>query len=201
VASSLDRRVCSRVAAVTVVALGLLAPEAGCSQGQGEGALTGTLTVADCDLHAEAFDLQPDYFSAEPVDDILEIRLQSGSDIDIYSDGLRIFIRDVSDISQSMLGVPLAIGDEASPISATLYLNESCRAGRRDVPRVLSSTTGTIVFDAIYAQNVDSGQRAIRAQIPQIDLVDSTSPDDRFGTVTGWFSFFYQRGRPSQRYP
>ena len=193
-ASSRERWLLSGVCAVAL--------SIGCSQGQGEGALTGTLTVGDCGLAGAAFDLQPDYFTAEIVDELLDIRIQSSSDLDIYTDGLHLLVHDVSAVRRSMLGTPLAIGGPDAPVTATLYLNETCPAGRRAVPRLLESTGGSIVFEALYAPSVDGGsERAIRAQIPQITLQDPGMPDERFGAVSGWFSFFYQRGRPSQRYP
>lgn len=198
-ASSRERWLVSGVVAVT---LGL-----GCSQGQGEGALSGTLTVADCGLHDAAFDLQPDFFSGEIVDKLLEIRVQSGSDLDVYSDGLHLLVRDVNAVS-AMLGTPLAIGGEDAPVSATLYLNEKCPGSRRDVPRVLVATSGSIVFDAIYAPAIDDGERSIRVPSPAgLQLTfgpdPAADPDlpERSGSLSGWFSFFYQRGRPSQRYP
>ena len=179
----------------SVIALGV-----GCSQGQGDGALTGTITIADCGLAAASYDLQPTFFSAEVVDDLLEIRVQRSSDFDIYSDGLHLLVHHLSEVKRS-LGTPLALGGEDAPVTATLYLNDTCRAGRHDVPRVLGAVGGTIVFESIYAPAVDASDRAIRAQIPQITLQDPGLPDSRFGTVTGWVTFFYQRGRPSQRFP
>lgn len=198
-ASSPERWLVSGAIAVAV--------SVGCSQGQGEGALTGTLTVADCGLSAAPFDLQPTFFSGEIVDQLLAIRVQSGSDLEVYSDGLHLLVHDVADV-RAMLGVPLAIGGEGAPVSATLFLNNTCPPGRRDVPRVLVATGGSITFDAIYAPAIDEGERAIRVLAPD-SLQLSFAPDpaadpdlpERSGNLSGWFSFFYQRGRPSQRYP
>jgi hypothetical protein len=105
----------------------------------------GTLNVTDC--WSGAFDLQPDFFSAVPYRQSLELRIQNGGDYETFSDGVVIQMDDIAPIRPSntgagLYGVPLEVSLPAgvSPpgvpitpnpnpasVHLTLYLNRSCR--------------------------------------------------------------------------
>ena len=57
-----------------------------CSQGEGSGKVAGTLNVPDC--WTGPFDLSADFLAGEPYRQGLQIRIQSGSDFESFSDGL-----------------------------------------------------------------------------------------------------------------
>jgi len=118
-----------------------------CSQGEGEGRITGTLNVPDC--WSGGFELSPDFFGAVPYREGLQLRIQSGSDFQNFSDGVSILLYDIDKIrpdpaasSPGMYGQPIkvtlppevtppGVPIEAKPdaplVGLTLYLQKSCR--------------------------------------------------------------------------
>src|SRR4051794_22728635 len=126
-----------------------------CATGSGEGSVTGTLTVTDCGIHDREFSLKPTFFAAEVIDDSLDITIRHGSDLDIYSNGLHIVVADTDMVKQTQLGTPIDLSIAAdAPVSATFYLNETCGAGRHDVPVRLAAVEGAITFNQIYAPDI-----------------------------------------------
>ena len=110
-----------------------------CTVGGGQGSVTGTLNVANC--WSGKFDLQPDFFGATPFHDQVNFRIQRGSDLENFSDGLSILVSDGTAV-RAKLGQPLAVDlpPEVSPpgvpvkaisdpavVQVTLYLQHSCR--------------------------------------------------------------------------
>jgi hypothetical protein len=132
--------------AATILALAL-ATSPGCSQGQGEGRITGTLAVGGC--WSGAFELAPDFFAGQPFGKTFQIKIQSGSDFQTFSDGLTISLYDTTTIRPDPAtgeagrygqplrvslppevtppGVPVRPDPDPAPASLTLYLQRSCR--------------------------------------------------------------------------
>lgn len=130
--------------ATSVVALvQVVAP--GCSIGDGSGYVTGTLDVPDC--WSGKFDLNPNFFAADPYNSAVTIRIQNGGDYQTYSDGISILVDNVHEIrgdapfSPSLLGRPLKVdlpagvaiaGAPVTPnpdpalVHITVYLQKSC---------------------------------------------------------------------------
>lgn len=135
-------RVRSGVAAVLVVWSSL-----SCSQGEGEGRVTGTLDVPNC--WAGAFELSPDFFAGNPFRESFQIRLQRGSDVQNFSDGVSILLYDSRKIRPDAKadnpglygqplevslppevtppGVPIVADPDPANVSLTLSLQRSCR--------------------------------------------------------------------------
>ncbi len=185
-----------------------------CSVGQGSGSVTGEVSFPECRLATTTYDLRPDFFAADFVDDpatvsghlrqILDIRVQRGSYGEWSSDGVSFLVRNVDDIA-GMLGTPLPVG-QGEPVSMTLYLGASCESGVPRtryfaLPAILDATSGTITFTAIYAPDIDPGSLHIEASFEDVRFEDPQRPTERFAQLSGSFSFFYQRGRPAQHFP
>jgi hypothetical protein len=117
---------------------------AACSQGEGEGRITGTLNVPNC--WSGAFELSPDFFGANPYREGLQLRIQNGSDFANFSDGISILINDISKIrpgpnfpgkyKQPLVvdlppevtppGVPVKATPDPALVAMSLYLQKSC---------------------------------------------------------------------------
>jgi hypothetical protein len=130
--------------ALSLIAVGTLLVAA-CSQGEGEGRITGTLNVPNC--WSGAFELSPDFFGAVPYREGLQLRIQSGSDFQNFSDGVSILIYDINKIrpgpdgpgkyKQSLTvdlppevtppGTPVIAEADPALVGMTLYLQKSCR--------------------------------------------------------------------------
>lgn len=159
-----------------------------------------------CELDDPDYELVPTFFSGELVEDVLSIRVQRGSELEQFADGLMIVVRDVNEIRRQRIGLPIPIdGDWRSLVHMTLYLNDTCEAGfpnefrRRAV--LMKAVAGTVTFDAIYAPDIDAGATGIEAELDQVVFIDTATPEERHATLSGRFSFFYQRGAPAQRFP
>lgn len=173
---------------------------AGCAVGNGEGELTGTVHVADCDLDGD-FSLKPDFFAAEPFNDSLEIRIQHGSDWQVYSNGLLIFVHDATTLAAEHLNEPLDLSSPDTGIDVTFYLNETCPADRFDIPVSMTVQTGTLTFTEIYAPELSKKHVKTEAVLTNAHFEDAAQPENRNADVAGSFSFLYVRGRPGQRFP
>jgi hypothetical protein len=180
---------------------------AACSVGEGQGELTAAVVVSDfCELEDPALDLNPTFFAGEVTLDQLVIRVQRGSQVESESDGLIILVRDVNEIKRQRIGLPIPIdSDERSLVQVVLYLNGTCPVGFPDEfgvpPVVLEAASGEITFRHIYAPELDSDSTGIEAEISGVEFADVEMPEQRHATLDGWFSFFYQRGAPAQRFP
>jgi hypothetical protein len=98
---------------------GLLALGTGCSVGQGTGSVTSTdLFAHECwgtpvdATHAvgAAYDMQPNFFAANPYRTSLQIWVQHGSDLTEVSDGLAVLIDDICPIRSAIPGTSAAAG-------------------------------------------------------------------------------------------
>lgn len=192
-----------------VAALGwaLVTSSLGCSVGEGQGQIGGHVVAADfCMLDQSDYELVPSFFGAQVTEDHLDMRVQRGSAFEQFSDGLSIHVRDVNEVRRQRIGLPIPIdGDWLSIVQMVFYLNETCEAGfpneHRRRPVVLEGVGGTVTFRAIYAPDIDPGATGIEARLDEVFFVDAEDPEGRHATLSGSFSFFYQRGAPAQRFP
>jgi hypothetical protein len=180
---------------------------AGCSVGEGQGEITAAVHVEGfCEVDEEAFELAPSFFSAEVTEELLDLRVQRGSQIESNSDGLYINVRDVNDVARQRIGLPIPISDaDDALVRLVFFLNATCPTGFpeefRESPVNLKAVSGTITFREIYAPEIDPGATGISAELTGVYCEDPDVPDERHATLDGWFSFFYQRGAPAQRFP
>ncbi len=178
----------------------------GCSVGQGQGELSGYVVAPDCDIDEPAYDLSPSFFSAEVTARQLNIRVQRGSDIEGYSDGVMIQVRDVNEVFRNRIGIPIPVDPEdSSLLQAVFYLNQTCPSGFPDFfdtqPVIMEAQSGSIVFDAIYAPDIEAGAVLIEGELQDVRFAATDAPEVTNGSLSGHFSFFYQRGSPAQRFP
>lgn len=190
-ASSLDR-----IALCLVLA-------GGCSVGVGEGQATGVVNSPDCDLENEPYTLDPNFFAADPVEagDRLEIRVQRGGDFEDKSDGLALLVTGTTEIAATLLGVDQPLGAADSRVVLSLYLNKTCRVDRNSQPVNYIADSGTIRFTSIYTPDASDNETEIAAEFDDVVLTDDATPDERNATLSGYFRFLYNRGRPAQRFP
>jgi hypothetical protein len=139
-----------RAAGGALVATVIVALHPGCifaitqtSLGQGDGTVTGALSVPDC--WSGGFDLQPDFFAGVPYLDSYDIRIQNGSDFETFSDGLSILVDNVHAIrpdngpglyGQALTvslpagvtppGVPIKANPNPASVHMSLYLARTC---------------------------------------------------------------------------
>ena len=180
---------------------------AGCSIGQGDGEIGGTLVATDfCGVDDPSYELHPSFYSGEVTGDSMNLRIQRGSDLEGFADGLVIHLRDVNEIEGQRIGLPIAISDEETALAQVVfYANETCPSGFpdefRERPVIFEASGGTITFTSIYAPEGNPGSTLIEASIEGATFADPELPEERHASLDGWFSFFYQRGAPAQRFP
>lgn len=175
----------------------------GCAVGDGEGRVAGLVTALDCDLEGDRYDLRPTFFGASAFEDFLDVRIQRGSDFEDRSDGLLLSIARASEL-KDLLGTPVPLRDEPGAlVRMGLYLNATCPWDFTglDRPMVMSADEGVIVFDAVYAPEVDDGAPRTAARFQDVRLRDPSDPDGRHAVLSGSFRFIFNRGRPAQRFP
>lgn len=189
-----------------MVALALIA--ASCSVGHGTGEVWGEAEIDSCHLKG-AYQLGPSAFFAQTAEQVLRIRVQRGSDIEVRSDGVAVLVEDAAFVKRNLLGQDIQVatvsssrtGDEgASRVDMTLYMNESCPAERDKTPVALSAVSGTIRFFAIYAPRVDKDEVRISAEFTDVRFEDPRT-SERWALLQGQFDFLYVRGSPAQRFP
>jgi hypothetical protein len=133
------------VSVVVACSVAMMMPS--CSQGEGSGKVAGTLNVPEC--WTGPFELNADFLAGVPYREGLQLRIQSGSDFQSFSDGLSILLYDITKVRPDpahgfpgRYGQPLSVDlppevtppgvpvvAEADPAfnSLTLYLQQSCR--------------------------------------------------------------------------
>lgn len=151
-----------------------------CSQGEGEGRITGTLNVPSC--WSGAFELSPDFFGAVPYREGLQLRIQSGSDYESFSDGLSILLYDISKIRPDPSrgfpgrykepltvdlppevtppGVPVEANPDPSIVGMTLYLQKTCRTQNvtlHAIKEVSIANDGSCVANAVMGADPTQG--------------------------------------------
>lgn len=179
---------------------------ASCSVGHGDGEVDGVVSIEGCRREGP-YQLRPTVFLAETAEQVLKIRIQRGSDIEVYSDGIGVLVEDAALVRREFLGQAIDIADPQLPdggdgprVDVTLFLNESCPAERTKTPVTLSAVGGTIRFAAIYAPKVDKDDVRIAADMENVRFEDPRV-DDRWALLNGRFDFLYVRGSPAQRFP
>jgi hypothetical protein len=143
------------VGAVIAVAFALAASP-GCSQGEGNGTISGKLNVPEC--WTGAYNLVPSFLADEPYLNSTTLRLQSSSDFETFSDGLIILVDDRTKIrpdsstgfagkygqalkvalppSVTPPGTPVKPDPDPALVSMVLNLQQTCR-------------TQTVTLDAV----------------------------------------------------
>ncbi|CAN5925803.1 hypothetical protein BH11MYX4_BH11MYX4_23330 [soil metagenome] len=118
-----------------------------CSQGEGAGKVAGTLNVPNC--WTGPFELNADFLAGVPFREALQLRIQSGSDFQSFSDGMSILLSDINKVrpdpangfagryGQPLVvdlppevappGVPVKAKADPAFVSLALYLQRSCR--------------------------------------------------------------------------
>lgn len=201
----------------------------GCSIGKGEGRVhSDMLFIGDC--WQRPYDLEPTFFAANPFEDDLSIRIQSGEESIHESDGISLLVHDLTEVRTTQLNqrLPLALPVGVTPIgfpppetprtamaNLTLYLNDTC-------PRenaALSAISGWVQFEQLFSGDPnenDSNDRwtvgsfeavmvdtrdAIARPNPGLNQEPYQFPEDRQSLVTGDFRFVFHRGTPAQPFP
>jgi len=164
------------------------------------------VVAPECEIDEPMYELAPSFFSGEVTADQLNIRIQRGSEIEGYSDGLMIQVRDVNEVFRNRIGLPIEIdAHETSLVQAVFYLNQSCPSGFPDFfvtqPVIMEAQSGAIVFHAIYAPDIEPGAVLIEGELIDVRFAATDAPEETNGSLSGTFSFFYQRGSPAQRFP
>lgn len=202
----------------------LIAVAWSCSLGEGTG------TVESARLYAEdcwdgRYDLVPDFFAAEPFRDTMHIRVQRGSDLIEFSDGIDIVVNGVADV-RGRLGEALPVtlppgvappgfpegslceGCTEHPVHMSVYLLQSCH----NANKVLYALSGTMTFEELFSGDPNEDDAAEKLTKATFDVLigdpqkiipggpdAGTIPDQ--SRLTGSFEFFFQRGQPAQPFP
>lgn len=209
----LSRR-CKRIGVLGVALLGV--GGAGCTVGDGSGAVvTERLYLQGC--WDGPFDLQPDFFAANPYrEEALLIRVQRGDNNQEASDGLTVIVTDLNAV-RAQLGRPIPVGlppgvappgqpvsgDPVPLVTLALYLHQTCRGQSS----ATYSIAGTITFDSLFSgdpneENSDERLTDATFAVQFADPRELLSADDpaavTSAVVDGNFRFFFQRGQPAQ---
>jgi hypothetical protein len=136
--------------------------DAGCNVGKGSGALAGTLYLQSCTTEhgygtqfaPAPFDLKPDFFVADPVDDFQRQFPMNRLSIRIQPNGARVEEADVFYINMAsefpvaqQLGKPIQVGI-GGLVRASLVLNATCPDAS-----VEAELDGTITFTSFGSAN------------------------------------------------
>ena len=172
---------------------------AGCAKGSGEGSATGQVWAPDCGLDGQPFELSPDFFAMQPSFsvEIIDIVVQRGSDIQSYSDGIAVFIRDPRMVKESMLGADIDLAGLASEVEMTLFLNARC-PGIARLPVVYGAVSGTIRFEQLYVPWMHNDSKETFAVFSNVEFVDNKDPEERHAVLDGDFRFLFEEGLPTQ---
>lgn len=177
----------------------------GCSVGNGEGYVVGTITDALCELDDAVVDLQPNFFVADDHLRGVTIRAQYGGTFELYSDGVSINVRE-AELEAMRLGMPVPVSNAPdSNVRMTFYYNRTCGHNKRDLEgpaTVFVAEQGTILFQQLWAPALEATSGLeIALRFQGVRFVDPTRPDDRFAVLDGEVRFIVNRGRPAQRFP
>lgn len=172
---------------------------AGCNKGSGEGSVVGQVWAPGCGLNGEPFSLDPNFFAMQPSGsvEIIDILVQRGSDLQSFTDGISVFIRDPRMVKESMLGTEIEFGGLGSAVEMTLFLNATC-PGLARLPVVYGAVSGTIRFDELYVPWMDNATKETVAVFTNVELIDNKDRDERRAVLDGDFQFLFERGLPTQ---
>lgn len=208
-------------------ACGCCALCSGCSIGEGEGSVTSDRLYAPLCWNA-AYDLKPDFFGASPFADQMTLRVQHGEKEVEVSDGVTFVIANVAEARAALgteinIALPAGVRPPHLPevtvtdpplVTMALYLHDSCH--QQNV--ALYAVSGSITFDALFSGDINEDDAADRLTDARFSVVMGDPrdgfvasepgepividyPPERLTTVTGWFRFFFNRGRPGQAFP
>lgn len=211
-----------------IVAGAALVGSAGCSVGDGEGFVRSDALFAE-ECWDDTYELNPDFFAADPFRDTMTIRVQRGSDLQEVSDVLVVLITDVPLIRESFLGVEdglavtlppgvappgVAPGSQCggspcpeSPVHIALQLQESCH----NQGTVLYGLNGSITFQHLFSGDPNEQDAAEKLIEASFDIVVGdprvTDPSvtrelpPQASRLNGYFRFYFERGQPAQAFP
>jgi hypothetical protein len=111
-----------------------------------------------------------------------------------------VLVRGASEVGAAA-GTAIDLASPEAPVTMNFYLNESCPAGRRETPVNLAAVSGQITFDSIYSPATDDDEVEIAAHFETVRFEDEDAPEERTALLSGRFRFFFNRGRPAQRFP
>ena len=202
-----------------------------CAVGQGSGDVYGSIVLPACNKDLGSYDMQANFFAGEVSGDQLVIRIQQGGGTQEYADSLTILVHDVQGTLQKIeastdhqviydVQLPKLPGSEPwlpSPdVEMTLSLRGTCgqpvySAGDQAL-LVLHAISGKITFTNMFNGDIntrDTNAKRISGSFSGVRIVDpregdASVPDSQrtqHGTISGSFSFFYQRGGPAQSFP
>jgi hypothetical protein len=197
---------------------------AGCDVGKGTGSVTGSVMLSECTTDTAydnpAFNLNPTYFVADPVDDLtnlhpqnrVSIRVQSAGNLIEEADGVFFNVSDVAMLA-NQLGQPVAVGPNTL-IRASLGLYRTCP--KRSVEMELDGTITFTKFGSPPAGTVPESF-SIKFGDPlaanfSFTIVDRraltlggsgnvTTAPEASGNIAGNFDFIVRQGRAAQAYP
>ncbi len=202
-----------------------------CTVGQGQGSVTGNLTVPNCDKDLTSYDMGPDFFAANAVNGQMTITIQKGGDYAEYADSVTIVVQDIAyvyDHIQSSTKVdgegrpyeefpiqlerpPGSAPDVPPPIiRMSLSLRGSCgshKVNPSDEPQIVMHATGGVMrFYTILHGDIgsrDTNSKLIDGKFTGVPMSDPRGWGTlpTKGTLDGSFHFFYQRGGPAQPFP
>jgi hypothetical protein len=198
-----------------------------CSVGEGDGYVhSDQLFVNEC--YKGEFNLDPDFFGANPYGDTLTIRVQRGEQDVQVSDGITLLVNDVANARMhlgeplrlglpkgvSPLGFPLPAVPQPPDASLSLYLNASCRSQNS----LLTAYDGTVTFKKLFSgdPNEENSDDRVTDGSLVASVVDTryavprdasdggaayTFPDERVSEISAGFIFVFHRGTPAQPFP
>lgn len=213
--------------AVLALGTGLAVFAPGCSLGEGVGQVySDNLFAVNC--WNDRYEMDPDFFAAEPFRDTMQIRVQHGSDLKEVSDGFVILVNDVTAIRDGFLGQPIPVslppgvappgvpvgeqcGGAACPdptVHVALYLLQSCH----NQNTVLYGLSGSVTFTDLFSGDENERTGADKLTDATFDVMvgdprDAPLTGDDAGIVPnqsrlrGSFRFFFERGQPAQPFP
>jgi hypothetical protein len=198
-----------------------------CSVGSGEGFVRSELLrVRDC--YEGRFELNPNFFAANPFEETLTIRIQRGEQDIQVSDGLTLLVNDVPSARARLgedltLGLPVGVSPLGFPLpdvpnppdaSLSLYLNNSCRSQNS----LLMAYDGRVTFINLFSGDLNEENSVDRITegtlwarvIDPRDAVPGdpnqpgpafTFPEERSSLIDASFKFVFHRGTPAQPFP
>lgn len=185
------KRWLTRGAGCALGACVLEATTPGCSLGEGTGSVKGTLNIPLC--WSGPFNLNPNFYAADPSMNSLFIRIQNGTDYDIFSDGVSILVNNVhavrgdppypSELDKPLtlalppgvvpLGDPVQVNANPASVQLALYLDKSCQT--EDVTLYALNAVSLNVDGS--CDQVEAGPLTIQCPEANMGLADSGAPD------------------------
>ena len=202
---------------LTLVCVAVLVDGAGCTVGSGKGYVSGEVLIPDFKIDEKDFDLKIDTFMAAYENKQLRIILQRGGDLNVFSDGVFILVRDIDKIKEK-LDTPIEmvmfptyeeyldaglegdppVPDPLLPVAVNLYLNRTCP----DNHLGLTASEGSITFSSIFVPG-EVDRIAGEFDFVFLDSREWKSPEEPGpkAHLHGRFDFKYSRGQPAQPFP